>query len=448
MKPAKTPAAKAHSKADATTVATNGTVTFELKGESLAAAKRLGAEIEKELQTVKPLQTGRMDHIQQSWNDFYDGLTRRLEKEAPEVLQATGLTSPATQVFQGKQTLPRAYLEYPAIFLSPEKEPRYFMYSPVDYKGDFFTPQDAKLLGDKKNAVVGELLFAGGWLGNAPLVSRKKSGVSTPADYNPATNDALKKSYNYAANRGQRCFIAGGESLAAVQDNRRRETEWRAAVDTVTNFIKALVEKQFPEMEKTIPAGEGLRASCSYSYGGYLDGATEIHLAVRMDGKANIWNAGKTVPLLENPAFATESREGGEATIVARTDTPEGRNLKMLMDMIPRTPALGEYEVLHGNFNFRQNKIESALGINGVVPQAVDLGGKTILIYNTASKAKSSFCPKGATPLPTEAYQWLQSDKGDINMGITPPPMPPEVTALFEKADLKPQQPRRRAPKP
>jgi len=443
MKPAKKPAtAKA-----ATTVSTNGNVTFELAGESLAAAKRLNAEIEKELQTVKPLQTGRMDHIQQSWNDFYDGLIRRLEKEAPEVLEATGLKSPATQVFQGKQTLPRAYLEHPAIFLSPEKEPRYFMYSPVDYSGKFFAPKDATLLTDKKAAVVGELLFAGGWLGNAPLVSRKKTGVATPADYTPDNNDALKKSYNYAADRGQRCFVAGGESLKAVEDYRRREKEWRDSVETVTNFIKALVEQQFPEMEKTIPAGEGLRASCSYRYGGGLEGKTEILLSVRMDGKANIWNGGKTVKLLENPAFIASKDEGGDATITARTDTPEGRNLKMLMDMIPLTPALGEYEVLHGNFKFKQDKIESMLGINGVVPQAVDLGGKTILIYNTASKAKSSFCPKGATPLPTEAYQWLQSDKGDINMGVVPPPMPPEVAALFEKADLKPQV-KRRAPKP
>ncbi len=415
----------------------NGNVQFELKGKSLDAAKRLVAELERAVQKNQPLQSGRMDHIQESWAQFYDALTKRLSKEDPALLQATGLSSPVTQVFQGKQTLPRAYLAYPAIFGSPEKEPRYFMYAPVSHDGKYFTPEDAVVLTGKKAAAVDNLLFAGGWLGNAPLVSMRKTGVATPADYDPAQNDRLKKQFDYAGTRSQLCFIAGGESLAAVEDYRRREKEWRASLESVTGFVNALVKQQFPEMLKSLPDGEELRSGASYRYGGGLEGKTEILLSVRREGKDNIWNAGKTVRLLPNPAFNAIEAHGGEYTLTARDDTPEGRSFKMLLDSIPLTPALSDYPVLHGNFDFEQNQIEAALGINGVVPQARDLGGKTILIYNTDDAVQSSFTPKGATPLPTAAFQWLQSDDGDRNTGATPPPMPPEIAVLFPKVPAK-----------
>ena len=201
----------------------------------------------------------------------------------------------------------------------------------------------------------------------------------------------------------------------------------------MTGVVNALVTQQFPEMLKSLPEGESLRAGASYRYGGSLEGKTEILLSVRMEGKNNIWNVGKTVPLLPNPAFNTVASHGGEYTLVARDDTPEGRHLKQLMDAIPLTPSLADYPVLLGNFHFKQDNIEAALGINGVVPQARDLAGKTILIYNTDDSVKSDFTPKGATPLPTAAYQWLQSDEGDRNTGATPPPMPAEIAALFPK---------------
>src|SRR6218665_2043869 len=128
----------------------NGTVVYALAGRALDAALRLDAELRRELESVPVLQSGNMKDIGDSWDAMYKGLLARLEHEAPEVLQLTGLKSPATQVFQGPQTLPRAYNEYPQIFTSPEKKPMFFMYSPIGYKGKQFVPADSVPLNEKQ----------------------------------------------------------------------------------------------------------------------------------------------------------------------------------------------------------------------------------------------------------------------------------------------------------
>lgn len=419
----------------------NGTVVFELKGESLAAALRLEAEIRKELETVKPRNTGLMRDIQKDWEKFYDGLLRRLAAEAPELLQATGLASPAVQVRQGKDSLPRAYREFPAIFSSPEKKPRYFMYAPVDYKGDHFTPRDGVRQNAKQERMLGSLLFADGWLGNAPLVSPKKVGVATPAGYAPAPDDGTGTTHT------RRTFIAGGESLAAIEDYQRRDKEYHAACDRARKAINKIAEQDFPELLKSAPAGEELRAQATYRYGGYLDGRTEMLLSVRMEGKASIWNAGKTVPLSDNEAWTLKNSHGNEYVVEPRRDTQAGRALAAVLDAIPPTPHLSEYPVLLGDFAFKPSQIEAALGVNGVVPFVQELGGKKILVYNTEDDAKSGFTPKGATPLPVAAYNWLDADQGDRNMGIQPPPMPPEIAAILARPEAgglgrKPAAPR------
>ena len=240
-------------------VENNGTTVFELKGESLAAAMRLEWEIRKELQSVTPQSTGYMNEIQASWEKFYDGLVNRLAIEAPGLLQQTGLTSPAVQVGHAKDSLPRAYREFPAIFQGDGEPPRYFMYAPVDYKGNHFTPEGGVQLTREQTEKADDMLFAGGWLGNAPLVSLKKTGVATPADYDPLRNSFLRKAQK--DRHTQRIFIAGGESLAAVQDFDRRMAEYQSAAARVQAAIETIVKTEFPALLEKLPEGEALRAS-------------------------------------------------------------------------------------------------------------------------------------------------------------------------------------------
>lgn len=408
----------------------NSIVIYELKGKSLEAAKRLEQEIIKDLNVRAVQNTGYLNETRDSWQEFYARLVERLRLEDPALLELTGLNAPSVQTFQGKDSLPRAYRSYPEIYLSPEKNPRYFMFAPADYKGDCFTPADGVMLNEKQERAVSDLLFAGGWIGNAPLIGLNKEGVALPAGFQPEPRETLQKK-SPEGTRTYRCFIADGKSLAAVADFDRRTEEYRAACDAVRDVVKKAAARSFPEMLKSLPAGEELRADVSYRYGGDREGKTEFLLSVRMEGKNNIWNAGKTVPLVKNPFFTWTESQNGEYTIIAREDTPEGKLLSAMIKAVPLTPSLKDYRELLGNFSYSQDQIDVAPGIHGTVPWVKKFNALTVLVYNAEDDDKGNFCPPDAKPLPTAAYHWLHSDDSDKNLGIKPPPMPPEISALL-----------------
>ncbi|MDE2336741.1 MAG: hypothetical protein KGL10_05460 [Alphaproteobacteria bacterium] len=430
-------------------IKSNGMLVYKLAGRSLAAARRLEDELRRELETVPVLKEGNLKAIGDSWNALYKGLLARLAVEAPEVLELTGLNARAVQVFQGPQTWPRAYAEAPHIFLSPEKNPEYFMYVPVDYKGGHFVPADGILLDEKEERITGDRLFAGGWLGNAPLVTVKKEGVTTPADYAPPSKSALRKAFSYLPN-DYVCFIAAGRSLALVADLKARQKEWERRLKHACRAIEAAVELDKPKMLAALPAGEDVRISATYSYYSSGGGRAELLLSVRREGKKDFWSAGKTVPVPPSPAFTLEDRSGGEYIVRARTDTPEGRRLAAVIDAIPDTPGLGDYAALRGNFAVKKDSIGQALGVNGVVPHVVELAGRTILVYTAAPKSgKDGFCPPDAQPFSAFAYEWLRADDGDRNTGVTPPPMPQAVSdALAGKPAATPPRRKKSPPRP
>lgn len=409
----------------------NGSALYALEGRALDAAKRLEEELRKELERVPVLRAGNMKDIGDSWDAMYKGFLARMEKEAPEILALTGLTSPAIQVFKGVQTLPRAYIEYPQIFTSPEKEPRYFMYAPIDYKGEHFSPVDCKRIRGKEAGKIDNLLFAGGWLGNAPIVSVKKEGVATPADYVAPTESALRKSFSYVQN-DRVCFLPGGRSLEAVNDYRARTKEWERIIKEACRGIEEEVAKKKDIILQNLPAGEDVRISCTYSYSMGGGDKARLLLSIRREGKDNIWNAGKTVDVPESAAYHIERREGGEYSVTPRRDTEEGKKITALIDAIPLTPGLCDYPELYANYKIKKDQIGQMLGVNGRIPQVTDAGGYTVLLYNAApASKKKAFCPPGAIPLPAEAYEWLRSDDGDRNMGQTPPPMPKEIADIL-----------------
>lgn len=427
----------------------NGNVVYALAGRALDAAIRLEHEVQRELQTTPVLQTGNMKDIGDSWDAMYKGLIERLSHEAPEVLALTGLTSPAVQVFQGTQTLPRAYKEFPQIFTSPEKKPVYFMYAPVDYKGEHFVPADSLALGEKQRARVDDLLFAGGWLGNAPIVSIKKEGTVTPDDYKAPSKSALRKAFAYIPN-DRVCFVAAGRSLEIVEDYRARHAAWEESLKAAREAIEAATEKLKPQILAHLPPGEDVNISVSYSYSSGGGDKATLQLSVRRAGKDNIWHAGKTVDVPESPAYKISAREYGDYIIAPRRNTEEGKQIAALIDAIPLTPGLRDYPELYANYDIKKDQIGEMLGVNGAVPHVAEIDGHTILIYNSAPKDKKKpFCPPGAKPFPTEAYEWLNSDRSDRNMGITPPPMPESVARLLrgDETPAKPKAPRRQ-PKP
>lgn len=417
----------------------NGQLLYKLEGVSLSAAKRLEQEIEKELETTSPLRLGNVSDINKSWCAFYTRLLARLEKEAPEVLEHTGLHAGTTCVREKAQHFPRAYKKFPDIFLSPLNPPDYYMYVPTDYKGRHFVPADARLLDKKEEERVGNLLFAGGWLGNAPLVSTPENGIKTPEDFIPQTvfepeewnqNDLV-------------CFLAKGRSLDIIHDLEARTAVWQKKLDAARAAIKQEVKKTLPQLLASLPPGEEVNINASYSY--RSGEVPQLTLSIQLRGTQNIFAAGQTIPPLPSPAFHLVPRGYGEYIVTARTDTPEGVAFAKWVDDIPSTPWLGDCPELFAPFKIKEDSLTTMLGLNGTVPRTATHAENVFLIYNASAETpRESFCPTDAIPCPAEIYYWLQDDEADRNLGNTPPPMPKEV-AEFLSAHGKKSAP---GPKP
>lgn len=402
----------------------NLTVCYELKGASLAAARALEAEVARAVRQAPPKNAGNLLEIQQSWQAFYQKLIARLGAENPQLLQATGLDAPALQIRQDAGAFARAYQVYPQIFASPEQTPRYFMYVPLAGDGAHFVPQDALLLDARQEKAAGALLFAGGWLGNAPLVDRAARGVAVPAS---ANIDTPSLQFNRAAKpqgRVEQCFLAAGRSLAIVQDYETRLTQYNDAVTRAFDAVKAETEKLYPQILQALPAGSGLYTNLSRSDRTAPGADTGMAFSVRLEG------SGEKVALPESRAFHTVPHHG-DVAIVTRDDTEEGRTLKEVLHAVPARPSLADYPELRADFAPELSDIEKMVGLNGEVPMLVTQGHLKILRYHAAEGDHSSFVPPGARLFPAAAMAWLQQDEEDRRQGIEPPPLPPELAGFF-----------------
>lgn len=410
----------------------NSQIVYKLEGVSLSAAKRLQQEIKKERETAPPLGLGNASDIKKSWENFYRQVLARLEKEAPEVLEHTGLRVATIHVREQKQHFPRAYEKFPQIFLSPLDPPDYYMYVPTDYKGRHFVPSDARLLDEKEERHVGHLLFAGGWIGNPPLLSMPENGVKTPEDFIPKT---VFEREQWDQNELV-CFIAKGRSLAIVQDLKARADVWKKKLDAACTAIKQEVEKTLPQLLASLPKGEEVYISASYAYcSGKIP---ELLLSISRKGHGDIFAMGKKVPPVPSPAFHLVPREYGEYTVTARTDTPEGLEIAKLIADISATPWPGDYPELFAPFKIKEDQITKMLGVNGVVPRAATLAQNVFLIYNASTgEPRGNFCPPDAVPCPAEIYHWLFDDQNDRMINVIPPPMPKKVSDFLSSHEKK-----------
>ncbi|QQG35679.1 MAG: hypothetical protein HYS17_09170 [Micavibrio aeruginosavorus] len=401
---------------------------FELEGQSLTAAKALLAATAKAASERKPQSNGLVSEIQSSWASFYYTLHENLQADHPDVLKDTGLLSPATVVSKGHDTLPRAYIEYPMIFLSPEENPRFFMYCPIDYKGQHFTPTDGRLIKGKEESHIGNLLFAGGHLGNAPIFHIEKRGTSTPVDYkSPRRSRAKDEFERVRLQNTHACFIAGGRSLQIVNEIANFDQNFTRRCDKVIRLIKAAARKQFPELLKSLPAGETLYINSSYGYGGHHGRGVEFDISIRQSGKIDLMAGGRKLNLLESRYF-NATPKNGEYTITPRTDTEEGKKIAAAFKEVPEKSFIQDYPELQADFTPVSDQIGKMLGTDQPFPRVHRLEGLPFLVYGAKVKEKITFCPPGALPVSTALYEWLKSDEGDRNMGITPPPPPPAIT--------------------
>lgn len=381
---------------------------YELKGESLAAARALQAQVALAVEREKPQSSGNMGDIQASWAAFYERLIGHLRREQPELLRATGLLSPQVRVkpAYGADGFARAYETYPAIFLSPEASPRYFMFAPVGPEGQNFIPADAVLLTGKAEQRVGDLLFAGGWLGNAPLVERAEKGVAAP-DASPVQSSFKAAAARSAADT-QAFYIAAGRSLALVEDYARRQAEYRAREEEAMRALRQSIEKAFPALRRAYGADQRFSINMTSGERRLAQADTGLSFTVMTDQMS--------VPMPRTPAFhvvVPNPLRPHEYTVRTRNDTAAGRALGKILLAIPaQRPALAD---------------EPALKISGTAPSLVDINGYKVLSYFFQRKVNAKAAPAGGIFVPQAVARWLMDDDSDRRRGVTPPPMPVEI---------------------
>lgn len=382
---------------------------YELKGRSLAAAQRLYAEVGAAAQREQPKNSGTMGDIQKSWQDFYLRLLTRLQQEQPDLLQATGLDKPVVKVQQDPGMFSRAYETYPHIFLSPERKPRFFMYVPVGHDGDHFVPQDAVLHTGAAERNIGSLLFAGGWLGNAPIFDRVERGVALPHGI-AVRNAAAAESTPGFGNLTEYACLARGTSLSAIVDYEQRMAVYDTQLSAAMAAVKTAVEATFPQLAKAYPHLDGFYVNMSARYGTAAGSKPAINFSVRVAG-------GAPVPAVAGSAFTPVVVDMNEYEIVPRTDTPEGRALDAVLQSVPvARPSIEDYP---------------ALRLNGLWPQISTHGAYKILRYFGPADIASARPPADTQPFDTAALRWLLNDDTDRRRGVQPPPQSPELSALL-----------------
>jgi len=193
---------------------------YRLEGASHLAAMKLDS-IVQEFHEKNPIaMNGRnFGDIQKDHRAHSDFILAEIEKRDPALFKACGLDFETIQVAGKASLFYRSYARFPDIVAAPTKKPEYYMYVPVDYKGRHFVPKGGVLLDKKETDRAGDLLFAGGWLGNGPILKREESGVALPADFDRKTDMVVKGGYAGPKGAQYRYFKAEGRTLAMIRDH-------------------------------------------------------------------------------------------------------------------------------------------------------------------------------------------------------------------------------------
>ena len=156
---------------------------YELKGKSLAAALTLHEKVLSEL--MPALHASAKGPVLKGFRDQYKDL-----------FDSAGLNSRAIKIHVIQGCHPRAYSFSPEIYFHPADRTRAYMYTPTDFKGRSFVPQDGLRLSAEETKIISMGLWAGGWSSPEPVVQgRAPHGVQMPVDFDP--NDPAQN-FSYA----------------------------------------------------------------------------------------------------------------------------------------------------------------------------------------------------------------------------------------------------------
>jgi hypothetical protein len=409
-------------------------VVYKLEGRSLAAAKELEAFAESYWKAQAPVQypISILD-LQIHSQQVNTGMMQKLQDERPDLMKACGLDKPITKVQTGIDAYPRAYVSWPeaySTFMGANSE--YFMYVPVGHDGSHFEPEDGVLLDAQGVNRAGNLLWAGGWQDNAPFAHRPDVGIDLPASFDPKSEHVQERNALADENTAIRAFKVAGDSLAAMQDLRRREKAYSDAVNALFEHVKDMAPKT-----ADLPARKGKSARTADIYANLSlseddDGKPVVRISLRLEGKGDIMEAGQPVPVKDTEGYIVSSgAQYGEYEIVPNLNSEAGKKFRDLLDSpdIIRTD-IRNYPVLRYPADpgvSAQFQAAAAKNFAGFPVQRT-FGGDEYLIYRVARDDNPDLPgPKGAIPVSPQAFNWLEADASDRMRGIASPPIPKDI---------------------
>jgi hypothetical protein len=326
------------------------------------------------------------------------------------------------------QSFPRAYEHKPVIYGSSyatqsgdgggmKNHLDLYLFAPVGYDGDHFIPDGARLIDDKKEYdAVGSQLFAGGW--SEPSVrffDRSPVGVDVPNDYIPFE----KSDDSYRHSHAKLCFLVQGETAEIIDDYKDHMKFYDQKTGDVMSRVKSIIENDLRDVLMPKVGGD------SGYYVNMLLNEKNMQISVRRNGANEFMAAGQPIDLEDNRFFTVaRANNSNEYDITPNMKTPEGADLSKLFEAIPARPSLSDYSELLADFPIEEKQFDSLLGINGHVPTLRDVQGHDVLVYNTDETEGNGFCPEGCIQLPPSVFFWLEDDRADEQIGISPPPAP------------------------
>ena len=388
-------------------------VNFESKvfeilpdGKTMEAIKAIAKTKASERHNHDLPQSGNLADIQKKYREFEKAVVEKLEQENPDSLEAIGLKTGLTRVFEKASGILRAYDVKPAIYYDsfPDGEgghiERVFLFSPIDHKGNYFKPEASKPIEGDELEQVNSYLFAGGWSTPGCLLSEPDIGVGLPQGFDFEKDQVIGSSYKSPKTAS---YLPGGVFKEIVEEIERSDAQYRKDMDHLIEEIKRIYTQEMGDDLLAQTDGDEYNFSTMHSLSGPL------RLEVAPKGK---W--GDTLKTPENPWFTISRGNGHYHTIVPRTDTDEGQALAKKFEALKLPKELKDYPVFAG-----------------LPPAQIrEVQGLKILKFQLKDDENATYL-RDCMAVNEQALSWMVEDIGDRNMGVSPPPVPENLQSDY-----------------
>lgn len=323
-------------------------------------------------------------------NDHYEAFYAHVEQTNPDLLEALGFEAPATMVmdYAGIQ---RAYKHYPRIaaIRMHDGKTRFYLGSPVDYTGGHFEPQGAKRLGAQEARAV-DTFITENPTRRGILFPRNYTGTALPVDYTSTPREEPSAHYEL--------FLAQGKTLDILDNLEQRKSAFSNGMKKLTDSVLNVFKNIIPAISLTI------EAVIKPAFGNRPQFVVKTNADLP---KSNHFEYGQT---LDN-----------QTTITYNARTEDGASMRDAFETVSLMPSLSDYPDLK-----RWGKKDYPYMVQ-------DMDGLQFLQYTSRTPATMNFCPPDSMKIGHATMMWMEADKRDRMLGITPPPATGQVAEEIRK---------------